>query len=144
MLNLLTGITSTAAALDAERVRLEVTSQNIANANTTRGLDGKPYQRQKVIFESVLQQAQSAHSGGSPLPQGVQVARIAKDHNPPRLVPMPGHPDANAEGLVALPNINIHEEMVDLMSASRSFEANLTVVKNARSMAMHALQIGKR
>ncbi len=72
------------------------------------------------------------------------MARIEKDQTPFRLTRIPGHPDANADGMVAMPNVNIHEEMVDLMAASRAFEANLTVVKNARSMAMHALQIGKR
>ncbi len=144
MIQLLTGIESTAAALNAERVRLEVTSQNIANANTTRGLDGQPYRRQTVVFETLLRQQQAALGGGGSLPQGVQVARIEKDQTPFRLTRIPGHPDANADGMVAMPNVNIHEEMVDLMAASRAFEANLSVVKNARSMAMHALQIGKR
>jgi flagellar basal-body rod protein FlgC len=74
----------------------------------------------------------------------VEVARIDKDNRPPRLVFNPGHPDADAEGMVALPNINIHEEMADLIAASRAFEANLAVVKNARSMALQTMQIGKR
>ncbi|GDY21614.1 flagellar basal-body rod protein FlgC [Verrucomicrobiota bacterium] len=144
MINLLTGIESTAAALNAERVRLEVTSQNIANANTTRGLDGQPYRRQTVVFETLLKQQQAALGGGGSPPQGVQVARIEKDKSPFRMTHIPGHPDANADGMVAMPNVNVHEEMVDLMAASRAFEANLSVVKNARSMAMQALQIGKR
>ena len=143
MIQLLTGIESTAAALNAERIRLEVTSQNIANANTTRGLDGQPYKRQTVVFETLLKQQQAALGGGS-LPQGVQVARIEKDKGPSRFIHIPGHPDANPDGMVAMPNVNIHEEMVDLMAASRAFEANLAVVKNSRSMAMQALQIGKR
>ena len=144
MLNLLTGIESTAAALNAERTRLEVTSQNIANANTSRGLDGKPYQRQSVAFETVLKQHQAALGGTSVPSQSVRVSQIVKDKNPPKMVHIPNHPDANAEGMVAMPNINIHEEMVDLMAASRAFEANLSVVKNARSMALQSLQIGKR
>src|SRR6186713_980563 len=97
MIHTLTGIDSTASALSAERVRMEVITQNIANANTTRGLNGKPYQR--LVFN-------------------------------------PGHPEADAEGMVAMPNVNIHEEMADLIAASRAFEANLAVVKNARSMAL--------
>lgn len=144
MINTLTGIDSTASALSAERVRMEVITQNIANANTTRGLDGKPYQRQVVVFEQALQNAQGAFNGIGGNPQTVEVARIDKDNRPPRLVYNPGHPDADVDGMVALPNINIHEEMADLIVASRAFEANLAVVKNARSMALQTLNIGKR
>jgi flagellar basal-body rod protein FlgC len=140
MIQTLTGIDSSSSALAAERVRMEVITQNIANANTTRGIDGKPYQRQQVVFEQVLHGVQSATVG----PQKVEVARIEKDLRPPRLVFNPGHPDADAEGMVSMPNINIHEEMVDLITASRAFEANLAVVKNARSMALQTLSIGKR
>jgi flagellar basal-body rod protein FlgC len=139
MIRLLSGIDSTAAALDAERVRMDVVSQNIANVNTTHGLDGKPYQRQQVRFESVLNAAQS---GLSPT-QKVQIARVEKDSRPPRMVYMPGHPDANAQGMVATPDINIHEEMVDMITASRTYEANLAVAKNAHTLALQALSIGK-
>lgn len=140
MINALNGINSTASALSAERIRMDVISENIANANTTRGLDGKPYQRQQVIFEKVLQQAQDPM--GSPV--AVSVARIEKDNRPARLIYNPGHPDANADGMVAFPDINIHEEMADLIVASRAYEANLAVVKNARAMALQTLSIGKR
>ena len=139
MIQTLTGIDSSASALAAERVRMEVITQNIANANTTRGFDGKPYQRQQVVFEQVLQNAV-----GSSGPQKVEIARIEKDERPPRLIFNPGHPDADADGMVAMPNINIHEEMADLIAASRAFEANLAVVKNARAMALQTLSIGKR
>jgi flagellar basal-body rod protein FlgC len=142
MINLLTGIDSTSSALDAERVRMDVIAGNIANANVTKGVDGKPYQRQDVSFESVLrnQQNSDAPDAGS---QMVRIARVQKDTRPPRMVYNPGHPDANKEGMVAMPNINIHEEMVDMISSSRSYEANLAVVKNARAMAMGALSIGR-
>ena len=140
MVDILSGVQSTAAALDAERVRLDVISENIANAQTTHGPDGKPYQRQTVVFENTLQQAMQ---GGAQTP-GLRVARIEKDNRPPQLVYEPGHPDADARGMVALPNINIHEEMADMIAASRAFEANLAVVKNARSMALQTLAIGKR
>jgi flagellar basal-body rod protein FlgC len=140
MIQTLTGINSSASALAAERVRMEVISQNIANANTTRGIDGRPYQRQRVIFETVLDQAQGL--GSTPHP--VAVSRIEKDSRPARLVFNPGHPDANADGMLALPNVNIHEEMADMIVASRAFEANLAVVRNARSMAMQTLAIGRR
>src|SRR5262245_34063804 len=125
MIQTLAGMNTTASALAAERLRMEVITQNIANANTTRGIDGKPYQRQHVIFESILNQAQ----GSATTPSGVSVARIEKDQRPPRLVFNPGHPDANAEGMLAVPDVNIHEEMADLIVASRAFEANLAVVK---------------
>ena len=140
MISLLPGINSTAAALDAERIRMDVISQNIANVNTTRGPDGKPYQRQQVVFAFVLRAQQEGEAAGA---QQVQIARIENDPRPPRLVYMPGHPDANEHGMVAVPDINIHEEMVDMITASRTYEANLAVAKNAHTMAMAALSIGK-
>lgn len=119
---------------------MDVITQNIANVNTTRGLDGQPYQRQRVVFETVLRDA----LGTGPGPSKVEVPRIEKDNRPPRLVYNPGHPDANEDGMVAFPNISIHQEMADLILSTRAFEANLAVVKNARSMAFQTLSIGKR
>jgi flagellar basal-body rod protein FlgC len=139
MINILSGVQSTAAALNAERTRLDVISENIANANTTHGPDGKPYQRQVVMFESALQQAMN---GGQATPT-LRVAGIEKDTRPFETIYAPGNPDADAHGMVAMPNVNIQEEMADMISASRSFEANLAVVKNARDMAMQVLAIGK-
>ena len=141
-LNILPGIDSTSSALAAERIRMEVISQNIANANTSRGLDGKPYQRQHVIFESVLGQEMGGDSGVNA--SKVQMSRIVKDSRAPRMIYSPGDPYANGEGMVAMPDINIHEEMADLIVSSRSFEANLAVVKNARQLALQTLSIGKR
>jgi flagellar basal-body rod protein FlgC len=141
MIPLLSGIESTASALDAERVRMDVISENIANVNTTKGPDGKPYQRQQVVFESVLKAQQDAAAGAAP--QSTQITRIEKDTRPPHMVYNPSHPDANAKGMVAMPNVDIHEEMVDMIASSRSYEANLAVVKNARAMAMQDLSIGK-
>ena len=141
MISLLSGISSTASALDAERIRMDVISQNIANVDTTKGLDGKPYQRQQVVFQSVLSAQQEAGSGAAP--ETTQVVQIEKDTRPPRMVYNPSHPDANAQGMVAMPDINIHEEMVDMITSSRTYEANLAVAKNARNMAMQDLSIGK-
>ena len=142
MINFITGIESTSAALQAERVRMAVASENIANANTTRGLDGRPYQRQSVVFESVLANEQLGLGGIDP--EKVQISRIEKDQSGPRMVYNPGHPDADPEtGMVAMPNVNIHEEMADMIVASRAYEANLAVVRNARAMAVQTLQIGK-
>jgi flagellar basal-body rod protein FlgC len=140
MINVLSGIQGTLAALDAQRARINVISQNIANAQTTKGPDGKPYQRQSVVFESALQQA----TGGGDQQPTLRVARIEKDLRPGQLVYNPGHPDADARGMVAMPNVNLHEEMADLMAASRSFEANLAVVRSARTMALQTLALGKR
>ncbi|MEK7781174.1 MAG: flagellar basal body rod protein FlgC [Verrucomicrobiota bacterium] len=143
MINVLTGINATSSALEAERIRMEVISQNIANAEVSRMPDGKPYQRQQVVFETLLTQ-QTGGIGNGVGETGVQVARIEKDQRAPRLVFNPGHKDADANGMVAMPDINIHEEMADLISASRTFEANLAVVRNARTMALQTLSIGKR
>lgn len=144
MINILTGIDSTSSALNAERIRMDVVSQNIANVNTTRGPNGKPYVRQQVVFEAVLKdQLKPSGTPGSE-PQMVRVAQVEAARRPLRTVYQPGHADADANGMVAMPNINIHEEMVDLMAASRSYEANLSVVKTARSMALQTLSIGKR
>ena len=144
MINLLPGVQSTTAALDAERTRLDTIAQNIANVNTTRGLDGKPYQRQQVVFESVLDRARLG-STTEPQMSGPRVSKIEKDNRPGRLVPAPGHPDANpATGLVQMPNVNVHEEMADLIAASRTFDANVAVLKTAKQMTMQALSIGKR
>jgi flagellar basal-body rod protein FlgC len=141
MINLLSGIDSTSAALNAERIRMDVVSENIANINTTKGLDGKPYQRQEVAFSSVLKAQQDGMpSDGA---QSVTIAQIMKDNRPPRMVYNPTHPDADGDGMVAMPDIDISEEMVDMIASSRSYEANLAVAKNARSMAMQDIAIGK-
>ena len=140
MINPLAGIQNTSAALDAERTRLDVISENIANANTTHGIDGKPYQRKVVVFENALQQAMA---GGGDSTPALRVARIENDQRPPVEVYEPGNPDANSRGMVEMPNINVHEEMADLISASRAFEANLAVIKNEKSMMMQTLAIGK-
>lgn len=140
MIQILSGIQNTTAALQAEQTRLDVISENIANANTSHGVDGKPYQRQTVTFETSLQQAMNA-DGSIPAP--TLHARIEKDNRPPVQNYDPGNPEADAKGMVSRPDINVHEEMADLISASRSFEANLAVVKNSRAMAMQTLAIGR-
>lgn len=140
MINILSGINSTSSALDAERIRMDVITQNIANSTLTHDVDGKPYQRRQVVFEKVLNQQLGADTAAG----GVQVARIIKDPRPPQMIYEPDNPEADARGMVAKPNVNIHEEMADLIAASRSFEANLAVVRNARTMALQTLSIGKR
>jgi flagellar basal-body rod protein FlgC len=144
MLHIIPSIHCTTAALDAERTRLDVIAQNIANANTTRGVDGRPYQRQQVVFQAVLDRAQAAKGGGWGAVPKPEVARIQADTRPGQAVLQPGHPDADANGMVLMPNVSIHEEMADMIVASRTYEANLAVFKNGRAMAMQALGIGKR
>ena len=139
MVDILTGINSTTAALTAERTRLDVISQNIANAHTTHGPDGKPYQRQVVVFESVLQKAMD----GGPDTPTLQVARIEKDPRPPEMIYEPGNPDADEHGMVAMPNINIHEEMADMISASRSYQNNVEIMKTAKQMLLTTLRLGQ-
>src|SRR5947207_15705110 len=115
MVQILSGIQSTTAALEAERTRLDIISENIANAHPTRSPDGKPYQRQVVVFESALQQA--LDGGKQSQTPTLRVARIDKDSRPPIMVYEPGHPDADANGMVAMPNVNLHEEMADMIAA---------------------------
>ncbi len=140
-MNIISGIDVTAGALNAQKTRLDIVAQNIANAQTTRGPNGLPYQRKLVSFETELIR-QGAGATGSSL-TGVRVARIAPDTTPGQRVFDPQHPDATSEGYVHMPNVNMAYEMVDLMTATRAYEANLSVVKNARQMALKALDIGK-
>ncbi len=139
-MNLISGIDVTAGALNAQKTRLDIVAQNIANAQTTRTPGGGPYQRQVVSFETELVKSQGA-AGGSL--QSVRVAQITADRTPGQQVYNPQHPDAGPDGLVTMPNVNLSYEMVDLITASRAYEANLAVAKNARQMALQTLQIGK-
>lgn len=139
-MNLISGIDITAGALNAQKTRLDMVAQNIANAQTTRTPNGGPYQRQIVSFETEL----IRHEGSSgPALQGVKVGNISVDRTPGQQVYNPQHPDAGPDGLVTMPNVNLAYEMVDLITASRAYEANLSVAKNARQMALKTLQIGK-
>jgi flagellar basal-body rod protein FlgC len=141
MINFLTGVQSSSAALAAERVRMEVISDNLANVNTPRGLDGKLYQRKQVVFETMLNQAQNV---GGDAPTLIKVGKITSDSTPGRLVYDPSSPYKDAKGMVELPAIDVHTEMADMIASSRAFEANLAVIKNSRQMALQALSIGKR
>ncbi len=137
------GIDSTSSALQAEKLRMDIIGQNIANSHTTRGPDGKPYQRQIVQFEAKLMELGRDQNGQMKTAQGVNVRSIHKDETPGSLIYNPGHPDADEKGYVSMPNVNLTHEMVDLISASRSYEANLQVVRTSKQMAQQALKIGK-
>ena len=136
-----------ASALTAERLRMDVIANNIANANTTRTQEGGPYQRMRVVFAPRYDSSQEfapllSTMTREGVPLGVRVTEIQKDPSPPRMVFDPSHPDANADGYVAYPNVNVVNEMVDLMSASRAYEANVTALNASKTMALDALQIG--
>ncbi|MEM9158778.1 MAG: flagellar basal body rod protein FlgC [Verrucomicrobiota bacterium] len=135
---------STASALQAEKTRLDIIGMNIANANTTRGPDGQPYSRQMVSFEAALLDAGTTIDGEKIQIQGVKIRDIQSDQTPGPLIFNPGHPDADDQGMVRLPNVNLTHEMVDMITASRSYEANLQVVKTAKQMAEQAIMISKK
>lgn len=141
-------IDAAGSGLTAERLRMDVISNNIANANTTRTAEGGAYRRKVVIFEprseetSKFAQVLADETQQKP-GNGVRATGIVADNAPLRMVYNPGHPDANNEGYVEMPNLNIVTEMVDMITASRAYEANVTAVNSAKSMAMRALDIGK-
>lgn len=137
-MNLISGIDITSGALAAQKMRLDIVAQNIANAQTTRTAEGGPYQRQVVAFESELVK----RTGGASL-QTVRIGGVTNDRTPGQEVYNPQHPDAGADGMVKMPNVNLSYEMVDLITASRAYEANLSVVKNSRTIAQKTLEIGK-
>jgi len=135
-------VNAAASALNAERARIEVAVSNLANIESTRGPDGQPYKRRDVVlqsnpvnsFDSVLGRASAT---------GVKVAAVVEDQAAPRRRYEPSHPDADAEGYVALPNVDPAEEMVDMLSAARAYQANLTAIGLIRDMVSRALDLGK-
>ena len=138
-------IDTAASGMTAERLRLDVVSNNLANVNTTRTAAGGPYRRQQVVFapregentfSSLLKQELETGNG-------VRVVGIVQDQSPLKPVYDPQHPDADANGYVQMPNINVVSEMVDMMTASRAYEANVAAVNAAKTMALKALDIGK-
>lgn len=135
-----------ASGLTAERLRMDTIANNLANANTTRSLEGGPYRRQVPVFAPILER--TMQRGSSPWPrtasgQGVRVVGVFSDPSPPRLVYDPQHPDADGDGYVEMPNVHVVKEMVDLITAARSYEANVEALNAARSMALKALEIGR-
>ena len=135
-ISLMPGIGICASGLDAESRRMEIIANNVANAQTTRGPDGKVFQRKEAIFSQRLEEQLGDGDLG-----GVEIVGVAADSTPGRRVYRPGHPDADDDGFLEMPNVNAVAEMVDMMSASRAFEANLTAMKTSRTMAGKALGI---
>jgi flagellar basal-body rod protein FlgC len=132
------------SALTAQTIRLNTISSNMANVETTSTPEGGPYKKKSVVFESrplpFQQQLEGEIQNGL---QGVAVTKIVEDQTPPRQVYKPSHPDADENGYVSMPNVSVMEEMVDMMSATRSYQANVTTIKMAKRMALKALEIGR-
>ncbi len=141
------GMEISASALTAERLRMDVVAENLANAQTTRGADGQPYRRKEVVLQeraasfgaslsAAMNTSRTAPNGG-----GVEVAAIAEDPTPLKRVYDPGHPDADPQGYVSMPNVDTVTEMVDLISAQRAYEANVTAMQAAKQMFSRTLEL---
>lgn len=145
-MDLLTSLKISSSGLSANKKRIESISSNIANAQTTRTAEGGPYRRKEVVFG-----AEPARENFSEILEGelqekaqtVHATEVISSNRPPILKYDPSHPDANKDGYVALPNINVMEEMANMISAQRSYEANVTAINTTKSMAMKALEIGR-
>lgn len=133
-----------ASGLSAQRTRLNTISSNLANAETTSTPEGGPYKKKSVVFQptQVSSFQQQLRSQLNRHAEGVEVTRIVEDQEAPQKRYAPSHPDSDEEGYISLPNINVLEEMVDMMSATRSYEANTTVIQSAKRMALKAIEIG--
>jgi len=144
-MNFLDSMTISATGLSAQRLRMNLISSNMANVNTTRTETGEPYKRKDVIFKAAQINSFEAALDATmaKASNGVRVAGIIEDDKPFVQKHDPGHPHADANGYIRLPNINIVEEMVNMISASRSFEANATAVRATKDMAGVALDIGR-
>jgi len=143
-------ISIAASGLTAERVRMDVTSENLANADTTNGANGQPYQEQQVVLQSVgggtsFSQALSGAMGTSSgaVPGGVEVAGITSSTTPDQEVYDPGNPSANSQGYVKMPNVNSVNEMVDMIDESRSYESDVTAMSTAKDMFEKTLDLLK-
>lgn len=147
-MSLFDSMRASATGMTAQRLRIDTISQNIANVNTTRSDNGQPYRRKTVVFEeinnrnsfnSILNNYLDEYSSSG----GVKVTKIVEDKSPFISVYDPTHPDSNEEGYVLMPNVNVVEEMTNLISTNRSYEANVTAFNASKGMASKALDIGR-
>jgi flagellar basal-body rod protein FlgC len=129
----------TASGLSAQRLRMETVASNLANANTTRTPEGRPYRRREVVFEAVPVRGFSESLDAAL--REVRVAGVTEDSSPPTVRYQPGHPDADPQGYVSYPNVDPVAEMVNLLSAARSYEANITVMEATKALMMRTLEI---
>ena len=148
-MSLFGGLEISASGLTAERLRMDVTAENLANAQTTRGADGQPYRRKEVVLQEISQGGFGAQltaamgTGAKSRPGGVEVAEIASDQTAGKMVYDPSHPDANAQGYVQMPNVDTVTEMVDLIDSSRAYEANVTAMQASKQMFTKTLELLK-
>ena len=146
-MSIFNSINMSASALTAEKTRIDIIAKNMANVNTTRSTGGMPYRRQMAVFQEnkgssfseQLSKYKNQISG-----EGVKISKIVEDDSPFKSVYEPGHPDADENGYVQMPNVDTIKEMVDLISAQRSYDANITAMNSSKSMLMKALDIGRR
>ncbi|MDA8239517.1 MAG: flagellar basal body rod protein FlgC [Nitrospiraceae bacterium] len=124
-----------ASAMNAQRTRMNVIASNMANAHSTRTQEGGPYRRKDVVF--------SSDGTGTAELSGVEVSRVVEDQSPPMMVYDPGHPDADAKGYVAMPNVNMIEEMVNMMLATRAYEASVAAFNMSKGIVLKSLEIGR-
>jgi flagellar basal-body rod protein FlgC len=139
MSTLLGAVNAAASALDAQRARMEVAVSNLANAESTRGADGQPYRRREVVLET----APTEPFSGQVEAAGVRVAEVVEDQAAFRRRHEPSHPDADADGFVAVPNVDVPEEMVNMLGAARAYQANLTAISLIRDTVQRALDLAK-
>jgi flagellar basal-body rod protein FlgC len=140
-------INISATALTAEKTRIDIISKNMANVNTTRSTGGMPYRRQMAVFKenkSTMFAEYLNKYTNQPNGNGVKISKIVEDTTPFKLVYEPGHPDADENGYVKMPNVDIVKEMVDMISAQRAYDANVTAMNASKAMLTKALEIGRR
>lgn len=143
MLGVFSAMEVSASGLSAQRTRMNTIASNMANAQTTRTDAGGPYKRVDPVFEAVRVERVTALTAAEESVREVRVANIVQDQRPGTLVYQPGHPDANPEGYVMFPNVNVVEEMVNMITASRAYEAGVTSIEAVKGMAQSALDLGK-
>ena len=136
-----------ASGLEVQRRRMNIIASNLANVNSTKSVNGAPYRRRDLLIRADRTVSQPfgtlMNNLGFPDPPGVKAVKVVEDHRPARQMYDPQHPDANAQGFVQMPDINTIEEMVNLISASRAYEANVTAMSVTKTMAQRALDIGR-
>ena len=144
-MDILTAMKISGSALQAERTRMNISSMNLANANTTRTMEGGPYKAKSVVFKATpLEESfQAKLDSVQDKLRKVEVVEVVEDKAPFKEVFDPSHPDADENGIVTYPNVNVTEQMIDIMNARRSYEANVTALEAVKSMALRALDISK-
>ena len=140
-MSLFSSLQVSASGMSAQRTRAEMLVENMANSETTRTPEGGPYRRRDVVFSTEVQASPFSAMFQSEVGTGVKVADVLTDNSEPELRYLPGHPDANAQGYVAFPKLNPAEEMVDLMNASRSYQANVAAIGTVKDMLNHSIDI---